>query len=72
MLPLEFDDADPPAFQFQATYVELLLLTDPPVPKENPSLLNDVKPLESVPSAFVPLLFNSFVAPLTLSCKICE
>ena len=30
------------------------------------------KPLESVPSAFVLLLFNSFVAPLTLSCKICE
>jgi len=42
IVPFEFDDAAPPAFQHQATWVLPLPLIIPLVPRVNPSLLNAV------------------------------
>ena len=66
MLPLEFDDAEPPANQFHDANVVVLLLLPASEPTVNPSLSNEVTP-DKVCSASVASDVKSCVAPLATS-----
>ena len=64
ILPLEFDDAEPPAFQFHDAKVALLSFQ--PAPKLKPFESKD-EILSLVASAFVLFDLINFVVPLTVS-----
>ena len=71
MLPLEFDDADPPALQHQFAYwtLKLLLFISQPVTWEtlNPSEIKPLNPVVDVSCASVELLFKTLEFPLAES-----
>jgi hypothetical protein len=62
----------PFAFQFHDAKVSPLEFESPALPKENPSLLKDVKVFTSVLSADVRLGYIFFVAPLITSKTTCS